>query len=159
MTVETLVRRHPAVVWDALTDLSSLPGWVEGLVHASATSEVDVGIEIAIEIASARRSGPRGEIVRAVSQITRCRPPSLLVVETRAPELLLLDRVTLEPIREGTRLRLDSEVMHSSRLAELAASPRTLLGGRADHAAQGIYERSVEALVKRVETSGAVPYR
>lgn len=154
VTVETIVRRRPEVVWDALTDIASLSAWVEGMVHAKAEGDVGVGTEVHVT----RRTGPRGELVRAACEITRWRPPSLLVVETRAPGVLLLDRVTLEPVPHGTMLRFDAELMYSNKLAEAAVSP-AFLGARGEHPAQGIYDRSVEALVKRIETSAAVPYR
>jgi uncharacterized protein YndB with AHSA1/START domain len=157
INVEATIRRRPEVVWDVLTDIAALPVWVEGLVEATTSSDA---LAVGVELRISRRSGPRAAVARAVAEVTVCRPPALLVLETRAPGLLFLDRVELAPTSEGTDLRFATEIAYESKLAEAFARPSgLLLGSVHDHPLDAIYERSVEALVKRVETISAAPYR
>lgn len=155
VTVERTVARRPEVVWEVLCDVGALPAWVEGLVEAELReAELDVGARIDV----VRRAGTAR--VEATCEITALRPPRMVAVETRLPSLLLLDRLELAPSADGTTLAVHSELIYGSRLAEFFARPRGLLGAsNEDLAIQGVYERSVDALVKRIEAVSAVPYR
>jgi uncharacterized protein YndB with AHSA1/START domain len=154
--VETVVRRRPEIVWDFLTDVASLPAWVEGLVEASVAGEVPRGAGMRVDLTR----HARGRRYDVTCEVTGWREPSLLALETRLANLLLLDSATLEPAPEGTLLVVSGELFFGSPLVELFARPRGLLGGdENEHEAQGIYERSVRSLVKRIESLSAVPYR
>ena len=154
VSVEALVRRRPEVVWGFLTDVSGLTAWVEGLVEASAEGEPGVGMRVDVA------RGVRGRRVDATCEVTAWREPSMLALETRLPGLLVLDRAVLEPTAEGTHLSVASELVFGSALASFFARPRGLLGApKEEHPAQGVYERSVLALVKRIEALSAAPYR
>jgi uncharacterized protein YndB with AHSA1/START domain len=156
VTVERTVRRRPEIVWDFLTDVSSLAAWAEGIVEATVAAEPKNDVGMTIDLV--RRTGrTRAE---ATAEVTAWRPPSLLALETRLPGLLLLDRATLAPHPEGTALGVYTEIVYGSALTEFFARPRGLLGASPeDPAVQGIYERSIDALVKRIEAMSAVPYR
>jgi uncharacterized protein YndB with AHSA1/START domain len=152
-----IVRRRPEIVWDFLTDVSALPAWVEGVMEASVDGQVEGGVGMRIDIAR-RAAGRRYD---ATCEVTAWREPSLLALETRLPGLLLLDNATLEVVPEGTLLVLTGEVIAPNNpLAALLSPPRGLLGrGDRAPAAQGVYERSLTALIKRIESLSAAPYR
>jgi uncharacterized protein YndB with AHSA1/START domain len=157
ISVEAKVRRRPEIVWEVLTDIAALPTWIEGVVEVGTP---ETAVAVGMEVRVSRKSGPRAKVSRAVAEVTICRPPALLVLETRAPGLLFLDRVELAATPEGTDLRFAAEIAYQSKLAEAFARPSgLLLGSVQDHPIDGIYQRSVEALVKRVETISAAPYR
>lgn len=159
VSVEATVKRRPEIVWDVLTDVSSATAWVEGLVELDPEDDdARPGIGYAMHVI--RREGARQ--VAASSEITAWRENSLLAIETRAGSMLLFDRVTLAPTGDGTQLGVYGEIVFGSRIAELFARPHGLFGAVADpwtDRVQGIYERSVEALVKRIEATSERPYR
>lgn len=158
VSVEHEVRRRPEIVWSVLSDLSSATAWVEGLVEIDADDGAAPGVGFSARIV--RRDGSRR--TAATCEVTAWRPCALVAVETRSGEMLFFDRVTLAPTPDGTHLAVNGEIVFGSRLAELFARPQGLLGAVRDPWAervQGIYERSVEALVKRIETTTDRPYR
>lgn len=159
VSVEAIVKRRPEIVWEVLTDVSSATAWIEGLVELSPDDEeARPGIGYAMQVV--RKEGARQ--VAASSEITAWRERSLLAIESRAGSMLLFDRVTLEPANEGTLLGVYGEIVFGSRIAELFARPHGLFGAVADpwtDRVQKIYERSVEALVKRIEAMSERPYR
>jgi uncharacterized protein YndB with AHSA1/START domain len=156
VTVETVVRRRPEVVWAFLTDVSSLPAWIEGVVEARIAGAAKEGVGLEVDVV--RRTGRRRS--RATCEVTAWREPELLALETRAGDILLLDRAVLEPVEEGTKLGVYAELALGGTLASLFARPQGMLGGGdVDLPIQGIYERSVASLVKRIETSSTAPYR
>jgi hypothetical protein len=156
VTIERVVRRRPEVVWDFLTDTSSLTAWVEGVVEARVLGEATSGVGLEVEIV--RGAGARAK--RAVAEVTAWREASLLAVETRLPEMLVLDRATLAPHPEGTALGVYAEILYSSSVDELLTRPGGLLRASPhDAELEGIYARSVDALVKRIESLSAMPYR
>ncbi len=159
VSASAIVRRRPEIVWDVLTDVSSATAWVEGLVELSPhDDEARPGIGYVMHVV--RKDGARQ--VAASSEITAWRERSLLAIETRAGKMLLFDRVTLAPADGGTLLGVYGEIVFGSRIAELFARPHGLLGAVADpwtERVQAIYERSVEALVKRIEATSERPYR
>jgi len=159
VTVEATVARRPEVVWDVLTDIPGLTAWVEGLTDAEIVSEEKEGIGLRVRVAR-REASKRPRISVATCEVTAWRPHTLIAVETRVPNLLLLDRVTLTPTKEGTDLGFHAELFYKGAVSELFARPVGLLGGSlGDPKVQGIYERSVEAFIKRVEALSAKPYR
>ena len=154
MTLERLVRRRPDTVWSFLTDLTAATTWVEGLIELRVLGdgEPEVGARLSVE-----RRLTAGTVERASSLITAWREPSLLALETRLPKVVLLDRATLTAVAEGTRLDVYAELNYGApafgRAPGLsAASPREL-------EIRGIYERSLDALVTRIERQSAIPYR
>lgn len=156
VTVERTVRRRPAIVWEFLTDVSSVTAWAEGIVEATVASETKNDVGMTIDLV--RRDGRSR--VEATAEVTAWRPHELLALETRMPGLLLLDRATLAPSAEGTALGVYAEIVFGSPVAEFFARPRGLLGASPEApAVHGVYERSVDALVKRIESLSAVPYR
>jgi hypothetical protein len=159
VTVEAAIARRPEVVWDVLTDVPGLTAWVEGLIEAEVVSEEKRGVGMRVRVAR-REGSKKPRIAEATCEVTAWREHELLAIETRVPGLLLLDRVTLTRTAEGTDLGFYAELFYGSAFSELFARPVGLLGGSlGDPAVQGIYERSVEAFVKRVEAISAKPYR
>jgi uncharacterized protein YndB with AHSA1/START domain len=155
VTVERTVRQRPEVVWEFLTDVSSLSAWVEGLVEATIVGEIKE--EPGMRVDLVRRDAKKR--VKATTEVTAWRAPKLLALETRLDGLMLLDRATLEPTTEGTALGVYGE-FYGKRLAELVTRRGGLIGQAPDNPAiQAIYERSVDALVKRIESLASVPYR
>lgn len=155
VSVEVLVRRRPEVVWGFLTDVPGLPEWVEGLTSSS-VSEGPAGVGMCVDLTfrASRRRYP------ATTEVTVWREPELLVLETRLPDLLVLDRAHLTPCDEGTALRVESELTSGGVVATLLARPTGLLGAlREEPPIQRVYERSIEALVKRIEALTLTPYR
>ena len=156
VTVERIVRRRPEVVWDFLTDVSTIATWAEGIVEARIAGDVTKGEGMRIDVV--RRDGRRR--FDATVEVTAWREHALVALETRTPEMLLLDRATLVPREGGTMLGVYAEIVYGSRVVEFFARPRGLLGSAQEEpAVQGLYERSVEALVKRIESLSNVPYR
>jgi uncharacterized protein YndB with AHSA1/START domain len=156
VTVERLVRRRPEIVWEHLTDVTALTAWAEGVVDAKIQGDEPRGEGTRVDVLW--RNGRTRHA--ATVEVTAWRPPSLLALETRVPGLLLLDRFTLARVPEGTALGVYGEIVTGNRLAELFARPYGLLGGPpGDESLHGIYDRSVEALVKRIESMSTVPYR
>jgi uncharacterized protein YndB with AHSA1/START domain len=155
VTVERVVARRPEVVWEVAADVAALPAWVEGLVEAELRSD---RLEVGAIVDVVRKTGKKR--FEAACEITALRPPRMIAVETRLPTLLLLDRLEIEGVDGGSSLAVHSELVFGSRIAEFFARPRGLLGAsNEDHAVQGIYERSLDALVKRIEAVSAAPYR
>lgn len=159
VTVEASILRRPEIVWEVLTDVPGLTAWVEGLTEAEIVSEEKRGVGMQVRVT--RRTGKKKvHISEATCEVTAWRENALIAVETRVPGLLLLDRVTLTPTKEGTDIGFYAELFFGNSVAELFARPAGMLGGSLeDPAVQGIYERSVEAFVKRVEALSAKPYR
>jgi uncharacterized protein YndB with AHSA1/START domain len=156
VTVERIVRRPPELVWDVLTEVAALPAWIEGCTEAEVVSEEERGVGTLVKLV--RQTGKARSV--ATAEVTAWREARLLALETRIPNLLLLDRAVLEPIKEGTALGVYAEFVFGSAFTEFFARPRGLLGASPEEpAVQGIYERSVEALVKRIEALSAIPYR
>lgn len=158
VSVEALVRRRAEIVWGILTDTSGLTAWVEGLVEARVVSAAERGEGLVIEVAC-MASGKR---IEASCEVTAWREPSLLALETRAPGVLVLDRITLAPARHEARctmLVVTSELFVADPVAAIFARPHGLLGAEREPDVQGVYERSVDALVKRIEALSAAPYR
>ena len=158
VTFERLVRRRPDTVWSFLTDLSAVSTWVEGLVDLRVVGDAEPGVGTRLELA--RRVTATQKIDHVTSEITAWREPSLLALETRLPKVVLLDRVTLTTVAEGTRLGVFAELNYGGAAAGLfgrapglsEASPRELQ-------IRGIYERSIDAPVTRIEKQSAIPYR
>lgn len=158
VSVEAIARRRPEIVWDVLTDIPASTSWVEGLIEAS--TDDDAPPKAGSLLTLKRRAGKKQAVVKARAEITVFKPHSLLVIETRAPDLLLLDRMALEPIAEGTLLKVSSEMLFGNKLVNLLTRRSGLfLGSSEPHPVDGIYERSVQALVKRIETISAAPFR
>ncbi len=156
VTVERTVRRRPEVVWEFLTDPTSLTAWIEGVVEARIVSDIPRGVGLEVELV--RRAG--GRTARATCEVTAWREPQLLALETRLPEMLVLDRATLAPHPEGTALGVYAEILFGSMVDELLSRPGGLLRAASnDPELEGIYARSVDSLVKRIESMSAVPYR
>ncbi len=156
VTFERKVRRPPAVVWGFLTDVSALVTWVDALIEAQIAGDqpLGVGTEIVLE----RRSP--GSIENVRSEITAFREPSLIAIETRVGKLLFLDRLTLEPIPEGTRLGIYVERMYGRRSANIfARQPGLSVPTPQESSIRKAYERSVEALVERIERDSMLPFR
>lgn len=157
-----LVRRPPELVWDALTDLSSSTAWIEGLVEVELDDDARPGEGLTMRVV--RREGARR--IAATAQVTAWEKPSLLAVETRAGSMLFFDRVTLTRVERGTLLGVFGEIASGGGVRTLfegrALFSAGLLGAGRDpwtEHVQKIYERSVEALVKRIETTTERPYR
>lgn len=154
--VEKRIPRRPEVVWGFLTDVASLPTWVEGLVEAERVASTEPGVGMQIEVA--RRVG--GKRSDATVEVTAWHVNHGVALETRLKDLLLLDRVVLEGGPDGTTLTVESEIFYGNRFVELFARPRGLLGGSMeDPPIQKIYERSLEAFAKLVIAQSAAPYR
>lgn len=159
VSVEAIARRRPEIVWDVLTDIPASTSWVEGLIEASTDDERPPKAGSLITL-KRRAAGKKQAVVKARAEITVFKPHSLLVIETRAPDLLLLDRMALEPVAEGTLLKVSSEMLFGNKLVNLLTRRSGLfLGSSEPHPVDGIYERSVQALVKRIETISAAPFR
>ncbi len=160
VSVEATVKRRPEVVWDVLSDVASATAWIEGLVAVEPDDD-DARPGVGYTMNVVRRDGARS--VAASSEITAWRERSLLAIETRAGGMLFFDRVTLAPVdAASTRLGVYGEIVFGSRIAELFARPHGLLGAVADpwtERVQAVYQRSVDALVKRIESTSERPYR
>lgn len=156
VTLERLVRQRPEVVWDYLTDLAALTSWVETLVEART---VDTDRPEAGTLLELVRRGTT-KIERVVSEITAFRAPSLLALETRRGSMLMLDRASLTAVPEGTRLEIFVErTDQAERGRFFARAPGLRAETPAEHAIRDLYERSVDALVTRIERHSAAPYR
>lgn len=156
LEAKVTIPRKPEIVWAYLTDISKLPSWVEDLFDAEIVGNEELGVGTRIDVA--RRV--KGKRTDATIEITAFRAPKLLAVETRLPGMLILDRAILTESSGGTDLSVLTEIAHEGMLASIFARPVGLLG--ADDRpppAQAIYERSVEAFRKLVETSTMMPYR
>ncbi len=150
------IPRKPEIVWAYLIDVSKLPSWVEDLFDAELVGKEDVGLGTRVDVAR-RVKGKRSD---ATIEVTAFRPPKLLAIETRLPGMLILDRASLSESSGGTELRVVCEIAHEGMLASIFAQPVGLLGGDdRPPPAQAIYERSVEAFRKLVESSTLTPYR
>lgn len=156
VTFERTIRRPPAVVWGFLTDVGALTTWVDALVEARVLDDQPLGVGARLVL---ERRSP-GTIEHALPEITAFREPSLIAVETRVEKLLFLDRVTLEPVPEGTRLGIYVERMYGPRSASIfARQPGLSVPSRQEWAIRKAYERSVEALVERIERESMRPFR
>ncbi len=156
VTVERIVRRRPEIVWEFLTDTSSLTAWIEGAVEATVMSDAKKGVGLEVEIV--RRHGLTTS--RATTEVTAWREPTLLALETRLPGMLVLDRATLAPAPDGTALGVYAEIVYASKVEEMMTRPGGLLrASSTDPEVEAVYARSVDALVKRIEAFSAVPYR
>ena len=139
-----------------MTDLGSLSAWVSGLVEARRSNEGEsVGEGSVVDIAL----DANGNRHHARSEVTCWRKPSMLAVETRAPGVLTLDRVTLAPCREGTVLSVHAELMLGLRFVDRFVTARVLGVADGDAVVRAAYERSVDALVGLVEALNLGPYR
>lgn len=156
VTAERMIHRPPEIVWGVLTDVQRLTSWIEGLVDARARAEgaLEVGAVIELLWRDERRRIP------ATSEITGVRPRELLAVETRTDHGLFFDRVRLEADRQGTKLELVAEVMSGAAYGVSFSRPRgILLGPSDDTPLHRAYDRSLDAFVRVVEATSAVPYR
>lgn len=156
LEVAVTIPRKPEIVWAYLTDLSKLSSWVEDLFEAEMVGKEELGVGTRVDVA--RRV--KGKRTDATIEVTAFRVPKLLAIETRMPGMLILDRALLEETSGGTELRVVSEIAHEGMLASIFAQPVGLLGSDdRPPAAQAIYQRSVEAFRKLVESSTLTPYR
>ena len=157
VTLERLVRRRPETVWTFLTDLTVATTWVEGLIELRTMGDAvpEVGSRLAVE-----RRNEAGVVERVTSVVTAWREPSLVALETRLPNVVLLDRVTLTSVAEGTRLGVYAELNYGTAVVELfVRSPGLGKPSPRELAIRGVYERSIDALVTRIERQSAIPYR
>jgi uncharacterized protein YndB with AHSA1/START domain len=153
VTFERTVRRRPEIVWQFLTDVHASTAWVEELVEVRLVDDdekLGAGTRLAVE-----RRAP-GKIERVTCEITAWREPSLIAVETRLPGALLLDRITLTPVAEGTTLGVFAERIYGGMPAR---APGLAPPTSQEVAIRGAYERSIDALVTRIERDTALPYR
>jgi hypothetical protein len=155
VTVQRLVRRRPELVWEHLTDVVALPAWAEGVVEATQATKVERGVGLEIDIV--RRSGKKRH--RATAEVTAWREHELVAVETRAPGILLFHRALLERCPDGTQLGFEAELSLPGGLPAIFDRSPGLLGAPPTPPFQDVYERSIEALVKRIERATEVPYR
>ncbi|CAN5831190.1 hypothetical protein BH11MYX4_BH11MYX4_42110 [soil metagenome] len=156
VTFERKVRRPPAVVWAFLTDVAALTTWVDELVEVRVMGDEPLRTGTSLQLE--RRSS--GKIEHVTSEITAFREPTLLAAETRVNKLLFLDRITLTPIPEGTQLGVYAERMYGPRSASIfARQPGLTVPTPQELSIRGAYERSVDALVTRIERQSAIPYR
>lgn len=157
VTVERTIQRRPEVVWEILTDATGLTNWIEGLIDARLRfTDEAVSAGTVIELFWQRGKRP----LRGTAEVTGFRPGALLAIETRIGDGLFFDRARLEGDGRATRLEIVSEVMSGFGVADFFARPRGLLGApNEDDALQKLYERSADALVKRIESKSAIPYR
>ena len=153
--LKRIIRRPPDDVWAFMTDVMSLPSLVSGLVEARLCGETQSGTGVLVDIVI----DANGKRHLASSEVTRWQQPSLLTIETRARGVLVLDRVALVQIREGTELAVNAELKLGPRLVERFVTARRLGVAEADAAIEQAYERSLDALVKRVEMVDSIPYR
>ena len=116
VTVEATIARRPEVVWDVLTDVSGLTAWVEGLVEAEIVSQEKTGVGLRVRVLRREAGKRKARIAEATCEVTAWRDHSLLAIETRLPGLLLLDRVTLTPSKEGTDLGVYAELLFGSKV-------------------------------------------
>lgn len=159
VSVERIIHRRPEVVWELMTDVRSVPSWMEWVISIAGADvtphgEAKLGRGVVLEVVARRAA--RRDMTRARLEITRWEPPTLVVVETRSDDVLLLDRITLSPHELGTNLRVVSEILHQTKLARLTRSP---FPGRDLAPVEALYERSLDALKKHVEAASAAPYR
>ena len=156
MEAMVTIPRKPEIVWGYLTDVSKVPSWAEDVFDAEIIGTEELGVGTCIDVA--RRV--KGKRTDATIEITAFRAPKLLAIETRLPGMLILDRALLEESSGGTELRVVTEIAHEGMLASIFASPVGLLGSdNRPPPAQAIYQRSVEAFRKLVESSTLTPYR
>ncbi len=156
VTFERRVRRPPPVVWGYLTDVGALVSWVDALVEAHVLGDqpLGAGAQLVLE----RRSP--GNIERVRAEVTAFREPSLIAMETRVGKWLFLDRVTLTAVPEGTLLGIFVERMYGPRSASIfARQPGLSVPTPQEWAIRQAYERSVEALIERIERESLVPFR
>ena len=156
MTFERTVRRRPEIVWEFLTDLSTAATWVEELVSIRPADEEKLAVGTRLEV---ERRGP-AIVQRVTCEITAWREPSLLALETRLPRVVLLDRITLTPVAEGTQLGVFAELSYGPAAAGLfTRAPGLSEATSKEVTIRGVYERSIDALVTRIERQSAIPYR
>ena len=156
LEAKVTIPRKPEIVWGFLTDISKLPSWVEDLFDAEKIGKDDIGVGTRVDVAR-RVKGKRSD---ATIEVTAFRAPKLLAIETRLPGMLVLDRAILTEGSGGTELQVLTEIAHEGMLASIFARPVGLLGGDdTPPPAQAIYQRSVEAFRKLVESSTMTPYR
>jgi uncharacterized protein YndB with AHSA1/START domain len=156
LEAKVTIPRKPEIVWAYLTDVSKLPSWVEDLFDAEIVGREELGVGTRVDVAR-RVKGKRSD---ATIEVTAFRAPKLLAIETRLRGMLILDRALLEDSSGGTEMRVLTEIAHEGMLASIFARPVGMLG--ADNRpppAQAIYQRSVEAFAKLVESSTMTPYR
>jgi uncharacterized protein YndB with AHSA1/START domain len=155
VTFERTVRRRPEIVWQFLTDLSAASTWVEELVELRTVDDekLATGTRLAVE-----RRGP-GKVERVTCEITAWREPSLIALETRLPKAVLLDRITLTAVPVGTALGVFAELHDGMNVGLFTRAPGLSGVSPREAAIRGVYERSIDALVTRIERDSAIPYR
>jgi uncharacterized protein YndB with AHSA1/START domain len=153
--VERVVARHPDVVWSHLTDVATMPKWIEGFVALERFDDAAIGagtrLGIALDVAGAR------ELVTC--EVTAWSPPRLLAIESRQKRRLHFDRAVLEPRGNGTLVRFESEVHEKGIFAELLTRKQGLLGEPLELPIARTYERCIESFRKLVEAQTLVAYR
>lgn len=156
VTVERLVKRRPEVVWEVLSDVSSLTSWSEGIVEATVASDEKKGAGMVVTIVARTK----GKSVRVNCEVTAWRENALLALEADTPSKSFFHRATLDATPEGTRLGVYAEIMFKDKISGFLAHPGGIFEpSPAEVERQRMYERSVDALVKRIESLSVVPYR
>lgn len=157
LSTEIFVPRSPAMVWSILADPGAYLSWVEGLVEVMHESGPAFGVGSVFHVGW--KLG-RKKILASL-EITQLLSPRVLATETRVgSRLALLDRISLEPCPEGTRIEARTEILEGDAVLRLLARPSGLLGAPgAGVAEQRFHERSFEAFRRLVETRTAAPYR
>jgi len=157
LTVEKVVRRRRELVWQVLTDVASLGAWVEGLAEAEILGNEDPDVDARLRVTR------RGRADREVHtcEITAWRPPEMLALEAHTERRSVFGRITLEAVPEGTALGVYVEIGKGGGLASFFKPAYGLMWAPSNEppAAQAIYERSVAALVARIEAHGERPFR
>lgn len=162
MTLERIVRRPPPLVWRFATDLTNATSWVDDLIEISVQGgdPLDVGAMLEVR----RGKAP----LRLRTEVTALRAPTpdapgLVSLETsltgKTPGVLF-DRLSFDPVPEGTRLAVFTELHDPpgaggifNRAPGLSAPSPLELTLRA------AYRRSLDALATRVEREGTSPFR
>jgi len=158
LSAELVLPRKPELVWSVLADALAYASWVEGLKEVEAVRESAELAEGAMFDVTFRLAKVA---VHATTTVAHLRAPSLLTLETRIRDrLVLFDRLELGPVDEGTLLTAMSELGEEAGVMRLFHRSSGLLGAQEpERGPQKVYERSFRSFAKLVEARTAAPYR
>ena len=104
--IDIEINRHAHDVFAALVDVRAMPQWYEAVKHVVALTPDRAGLGSRYEIGRTLPGGP----VKNEIAITEFEPDALFTIESVNGPTPFRYRYTLEPLANGTRLRLEGRI-------------------------------------------------